>query len=297
MLKRLSLHIISMSVLAILAGCGPSKTVQSPSAGYKPGQGSVISNNASVSAPQSAALVDAARSWLGTPYRYGGEDRKGVDCSGLVLKVYKDALGIPLPRNSGEQRDYCTPASIGNLIPGDLIFFATGKNKSKVSHVGIFVGNNQMIHASASKGVIVSSITEPYYSRTYVGSGIVDKYHAMLKDVPAQPEKKPSEPGFTLTPVESLPIAANKPETPAKSETTTASVTTKAEEVKERPAKQPATVRVVTSSPEKKPQTTAKPVTTVQTATISTASSTTNAEPTPEEARASVLSSLKEKDL
>lgn len=297
MLKRIALHIISMSVLAILAGCGPSRTVQSPSTGYTPGQGSTPGNNASVSTPQSAALVSAARAWLGTPYRYGGEDRKGVDCSGLVLKVYKDALGISLPRNSGEQREYCTPASLGSLIPGDLIFFATGKNKSKVSHVGIFVGENQMIHASASKGVILSSITEPYYTRTYVGSGFVEKYHAMLKKIPAQQEAKPSEEGFTLTPVASLPVAVNKPESKNQPEgenrTETASVAKK--EAPKVNKKEPATVKVVKSSPETKPHT-ATPVTTIQTASVST-SSTGNAEPTPEEARASVLSSLKEKDL
>lgn len=294
MLKRLPLYLILMSVLAILAGCGPSKTLQSPSVGYECGNSSKTGHSSSISAPQSVALVDAARSWLGTPYRYGGEDRKGVDCSGLVLKVYKDALGIPLPRNSSEQREYCTPTSLGSLIPGDLIFFATGKNKSKVSHVGIFVGNNQMIHASASKGVILSSLTEPYYSRTYIGAGIVDKYHAMLKDIPAQPENKPSYGGFILTPVKSLPVAKIKQENTIKSETAnTASVTKKSEP--EFQTKKPATVKATTSSAEKKSQGT-KTETTIQTATMSV-SSTINAELTTEEARASVLSSLKEREL
>ena len=162
MLKRIASHILVVSVLAILTACGSSRTTRIPANSYTPGKGSGISkdnnDNDTYMAPQSAALINKARSWLGTPYRYGGNDRRGIDCSGLVLQVYKDALGIQLPRNSREQHDYCSSVSKGGMVPGDLIFFATGKNKRKVSHVGIFVGGNQMIHASTSQGVIISDI-------------------------------------------------------------------------------------------------------------------------------------------
>lgn len=134
-------------------------------------------------------LLAEAESWLGTPYKYGGNDREGVDCSGLVLQVYLRALGISLPRVSAEQKEFCVPTSKGSLHPGDLLFFATGRKKDSVSHVGIFIGENRMIHAS-SRGVMVSDIAEGYYAVNYAGAGYVEAYRAMLSlspDVKTEP--------------------------------------------------------------------------------------------------------------
>lgn len=309
MLKRIASHILVVSVLAILTACGSSRTTRIPANNYTPDKGSGISkdnnDNDTYMAPQSAALINKARSWLGTPYRYGGNDRRGIDCSGLVLQVYKDALGIQLPRNSREQHDYCSSVSKGGMVPGDLIFFATGKNKRKVSHVGIFVGGNQMIHASTSQGVIISDINSSYYSRTYVGAGMVDKYHAMIGDAykknnKNKPDKHKKEndsrheepssrdipeihisqlespAGFTLTPVEELPQP--KQQTP-----------TAASGTEQKPETQKNADR---KTPQSQPEPTQQK--TVQVATISNQPAE---QPTAEEARKSVLSSLKEKEL
>lgn len=305
MLKKSVTHLFIVSVAAvILTACGSSRSTGSTGS-YKPVELSWPSKSETAAmAPQSQALLSAAHEWLGVPYRYGGNDRKGIDCSGLVLQVYKDALDIKLPRNSREQHDYCTAIAKGSLIPGDLIFFATGKDKKRVSHVGIFVGDNLMIHASASKGVILSDINSQYYSRTYVGSGIVDQYHAML-DAPARnPRKgiKPQKPdrphqsqegpvihisqseslassGYTLTPVEKLPAKADtispQTSTPAtNTATTTSTVTSTATTTA-------SSTTTATTSPVK----------------VATVSSDPQPEPTPEEARAAVLKAIKEKDL
>jgi len=146
--------------------------------------GDAVSKDQSISissglAPQSQALLKEARKWLGTPYKYGGTDKNGIDCSGLVMNIYRSALAINMPRNSKAQSDYCTPTPKNDLIPGDLLFFATSGGK-KVSHVGIFIGDNRMIHSSASKGVIISDINASYYTRTFAGSGRVEQYHAMI---------------------------------------------------------------------------------------------------------------------
>lgn len=315
MLKKTVIHLLAVSVATvILTACGSSKSVGN-TGGYTPAKASwPTPAETAALAPQSQALLSAAHTWLGVPYKYGGNDRKGVDCSGLVLQVYKDALGIPLPRNSAEQRNYCTAIAKGSLIPGDLIFFATGRDKKRVSHVGIFIGDNLMIHASSSQGVILSDINSQYYTRTYAGSGIVDQYHSMIGDTRRNPKKgiKPQKPGkqvpssqegpvihipqsesvsapaYTLTPVESLPVKADTTATatatPQPADTTATATSTATATTTATTTTSGSTTNTPTSA-------TAAPI---KTATVS---NTQQAEPTPEEARAAVLNSIKEKEL
>lgn len=156
-------------------------------------------------------LVDEAMTWLGTPYRYGGKDYKGTDCSGMTMQVYNKALGIAIPRNSAEQQKFCKTIKKGALSPGDLVFFCTGKNKSRVSHVGIYIGQGQFIHSSSSKGVIISSIDERYYTSNYHSSGYVartsSKYSAKAK-----PEKAPSPKAKTPKKKQPKKVKAKEPE-------------------------------------------------------------------------------------
>ncbi|MBD5321810.1 MAG: C40 family peptidase [Bacteroides sp.] len=287
MLKKSATYILSVSFLAVLlTSCGSSKTTR-VTAGYYDGNTTTSSRHTSrpKGAPQSEALLSEARSWLGVPYKYGGNDRSGVDCSGFVLQVYQNALDIPLPRTSREQNKYCKATTKGSLIPGDLIFFASDKDKETISHVGIFMGDNMMIHASSSKGVVISDITSSYYTRNYAGSGIVERYHAMIGDKSSKKKgKKDKTPtsqegpvihmsplespaGFTLTPVDGLPVPADRQKDSPKPKT----------------------------SPETAPKSTNKPVRTA-TATATTSSAAAK-EPTVEDARNSVLNSIKEKEL
>lgn len=120
--------------------------------------------------PQINALISEATRWLGVPYRYAGNDMNGVDCSGLTSQVYLKSLKVKMPRNSREQQRWCLVVEKNELIPGDLVFFATGSDKNRVSHVGIYIGNGDIIHAS-SRGVIISSLNEKYYLTRYHSSG------------------------------------------------------------------------------------------------------------------------------
>lgn len=86
-------------------------------------------------------------------------------------------------------------------MPGDLLFFSTSGSRDKVSHVGIYIGDNRMIHSSTSKGVIISDIDAAYYQRTFACAGYVEKYHAMIDG-----KMQPTEAPFTLTPVDALPV-------------------------------------------------------------------------------------------
>jgi hypothetical protein len=113
-------------------------------------------------------IVEEALSWQGTPYKYAGFHKgKGTDCSGMVLSVYESAAGIKLPRNSRKQAEFCKRIGKGSVRPGDLVFFATGKDASTISHVGIMIDEIRFVHASTKKGVIVSELTSPYYKRTF----------------------------------------------------------------------------------------------------------------------------------
>jgi probable lipoprotein NlpC len=120
-------------------------------------------------------VLAAAGKYEHTPYRYGGLDRRGLDCSGLVYVSFHDALGVNVPRNTWGLYSWVERISVENANPGDLLFFKTSGNGS-VSHVGIFVGNRRFIHAASEgpvTGVIYSSLDERYWSRTYAGAGRV----------------------------------------------------------------------------------------------------------------------------
>lgn len=117
------------------------------------------------------SLISAARSFLGSKYVWGSADpSKGFDCSGLVYHIYKTIAGIDLNRSSYEQVNNGVSVSKDSLKPGDLLFFNTfGGNR--ISHVGMYVGNGKMIHASNPKtGVIESDINSSYYTKTFVAA-------------------------------------------------------------------------------------------------------------------------------
>ncbi|MED5017848.1 C40 family peptidase [Paenibacillus chibensis] len=104
---------------------------------------------------------------IGTKYVTGGTSANGFDCSGFTMYVYKH-LGISLPHQSGSQFSMGSSVSRSDLRAGDLVFFNT--SGSGVSHVGIYVGDGKFAHASTSRGVVVSSLSESYYVNRYVGA-------------------------------------------------------------------------------------------------------------------------------
>lgn len=106
--------------------------------------------------------------WIGVPYRYAGNTKKGVDCSGMVKAIYKKTHNKTLSRSTKDQYKESKKTSTKRLKAGDLVFFATGKKKKEPTHVGIYLKDNKFIHASTSKGVIVSSLDESYYKKRFI---------------------------------------------------------------------------------------------------------------------------------
>ena len=121
-------------------------------------------------------IAEESLKWIGTPYGYGKSEKgKATDCSGLVLMVYLKVADIKLPRNSAQQAEFCNRLKEKEIKPGDLVFFATGKDKKKISHVGVMIDKERFVHASSSKGVILSEMTTPYYQRTFIRYGRVPR--------------------------------------------------------------------------------------------------------------------------
>ncbi|CAI1827231.1 TPA: NlpC/P60 family protein [Serratia fonticola] len=113
-----------------------------------------------------AQLNEQLRQWYGTPYRYGGLDRGGVDCSGFVYRTFSDRFDMQLPRSTAQQTGLGTKVSRDELMPGDLVFFKTGSGENGL-HVGIYDTNDEFIHASTSKGVTRSSLNNVYWRKVY----------------------------------------------------------------------------------------------------------------------------------
>ena len=122
-------------------------------------------------------LLESVDDWYGVRYRSGGNTKTGVDCSGFTVAVYLAAYGISLPRVSRDQYRISRKISTTELQEGDLVFFNT--RGSGVSHVGVYLGNNKFIHASVSRGVMVSGLFEPYYLQRFVGAGRIEEKEAI----------------------------------------------------------------------------------------------------------------------
>ena len=121
-----------------------------------------------------SALLHHYDRWEGAPYRYGGNSRYGVDCSGFVHAMFKEALDIEVPRSTERLSQAGTRVSRRHLTAGDIIIF---RISGKSLHAGIYVGNGQFIHAAKSRGVMISSLSNPYWTDTYEKSvRIIDRH-------------------------------------------------------------------------------------------------------------------------
>jgi len=117
------------------------------------------------------SILERGMSLIGTRYRFGGTSEAGFDCSGFIGYLFREEAGMNLPRSTREMINVDAPlVSRSALKPGDLLFFATNGRRGRVSHAGIYLGDNQFIHSSSRKsgGVRVDSLGDSYWNKTFI---------------------------------------------------------------------------------------------------------------------------------
>lgn len=135
-----------------------------------------------------APLYSFIEEWYGVPYRYGGNDMSGIDCSAFVQRLYEQVFGTNLVRTAFEQFNYCKMVNdLDELREGDLVFFKTytysrsrrGRKQriigSHISHVGVYLANNHFVHASSTYGVMISNLKDDYWAKKFAGAGQIPK--------------------------------------------------------------------------------------------------------------------------
>ena len=166
----------TVPVLVIFSYALPASLAAAPlEGGYSLAPKASASQDEKIKAFQEARykVLLAAEKYENTPYRYGGLDRNGLDCSGLIYVSFRDALGVMPPRTTQGLYAWVEKIPRENAQPGDLLFFTTD-NSGKISHAAIYIGRGWFIHSASSgpqTGVIYSNFDDRYWSRTFAGAG------------------------------------------------------------------------------------------------------------------------------
>jgi lipoprotein Spr len=124
----------------------------------------------SVESITNARLINFLESWYGVPYQFGGDSRKGIDCSAFACVMMDSVYHITIPRTAKNQYNASQKIKREDLRQGDLVFFNT---TGGISHVGVYLANNKFVHAATSGGVMISDLDDVYFKRRYIGAARV----------------------------------------------------------------------------------------------------------------------------
>ncbi|MDZ7315711.1 MAG: C40 family peptidase [candidate division KSB1 bacterium] len=161
-MRNLQLVLIILLIVMIYAICACSSTL--------PQQETIIQSYPPLQPPQVELLKQEIRRYYQVPYRWGGSTEEGMDCSGFVSTLYRNALGVSLPRTVVDLYAYCLPIPSRALQFGDLVFFG---EKGRPTHVGLYLQKGYFIDAGRQKGVALNKLSDSYYRRRYMGAGRV----------------------------------------------------------------------------------------------------------------------------
>lgn len=167
-MKRTLIHLsLLIGLVVSLSSCRSS----APRLDYKALARASVLLGVDIKLEDNHKLYLEAAEWIGVPYRAGGDSKRGTDCSGFTCQLYRKVYRTQVPRNTEDLKKESSKVAKRNLREGDLVFFSSNRSKKKVAHVGIYLKNGRFIHASTSKGVIVSSLNEDYYTRHWMSGG------------------------------------------------------------------------------------------------------------------------------
>jgi len=162
---KISTILVTLGFALNMYSCTPLRPLAPHSAMQKTGKTKEAFQNKNITGI--AAWDDILLPWLGTPYLPGGSTKSGADCSGFVSSVYMEKEKMYIPRSTTEEYKMGKSIDDDNLTIGDLVFFGDGR---KVTHVGIYVGKGDFIHASTSNGVMISPLEDNYWKPKYLGA-------------------------------------------------------------------------------------------------------------------------------
>jgi lipoprotein Spr len=171
-MKKLSLAIAL--TLSIISASAQSKSV--PSSNPKDDEQESLAKDyfsqimgVAMSATSNVKLFQFVYDWIGTPYHLGGDTKRGIDCSGFAYQLYNKVFNTAIGNNSRNIFSMANPVDKENLKEGDLVFFKI--HSRAITHVGVYIGNGKFAHASSSKGVMISYLADPYWTRYYFKGG------------------------------------------------------------------------------------------------------------------------------
>jgi lipoprotein Spr len=167
--------IITALFFSVLAAQGQTKSTSSPADDKNSDDQESLAKDylsqimgVALSATSNMKLFHFVYDWIGTPYHFGGSSKNGTDCSGFTRQLYSQVFNMDIEHSSRDIFSMVTPVRKEDLKEGDLVFFKI--HSRRISHVGIYLGNNRFAHAS-SRGVAISSLDDDYYRRYFYRGG------------------------------------------------------------------------------------------------------------------------------
>ena len=161
-------YVFLIIILSILSACGGRKAIVAKKKdNYVNKYAKILQSQKSE--VKNIKLYTFIDEWYGSKYKYGGLSKSGVDCSGFCNVLYSQVYNKKIQRTTSQLSKKINKTSKSNLKEGDLVFFNVSRKKN--SHVGIYLKNNRFVHASSSRGVVISSLENPYYKKAYSKGG------------------------------------------------------------------------------------------------------------------------------
>jgi len=193
MKKLLLAFVLSLSILVAQA---QTKSTTTPPPAKAPDEQESLAKEyfsqimgVALSTTSNVKLFQFVYDWVGTPYHFGGDSRKGIDCSAFTKELYAKVFNLTIKRNSRDIFSMVSPVRKDELQEGDLVFFKI--HSRSISHVGIYLGGGKFAHAS-NRGVAINSLTDGYYSRYfYKGGRLLDVFKKQLEE--ESPDTNPTQ--------------------------------------------------------------------------------------------------------